>query len=148
MTTLTDIECERLLEAQYYGHLGCCDGDEPYVVPITYAYRDGYIYGYTHEGRKIEIVRRNPKVCVQIENVKNENEWESVICWGMFEEITDPNTIRKAKLLLAEERGKFVLSGKEVPVSPLIADTRASHEESTVVYRIKPTRMTGKAERV
>lgn len=89
-TDLTKEECEQVLVSNVYAHFGCVDGDEAYVVPITYVYRDGYIYSYTHDGRKIEIVRKNPKVCVQVEQVESGSAWRSVMCWGLFEEVADP----------------------------------------------------------
>src|SRR6185436_1035733 len=108
-------ECEAILDGNIYGHLGCSDGDEPYVVPITYVYHDGFIYGFTHEGQKIEIMRKNPKMCVQVEHVKNQKEWESVMCWGLFEEVTDEKSIQNIKLLLAEQHGKVLLAKEEPP---------------------------------
>jgi nitroimidazol reductase NimA-like FMN-containing flavoprotein (pyridoxamine 5'-phosphate oxidase superfamily) len=42
-------------------------GDEPYLVAINYGYKNNCIYFHSApEGRKIEMIRKNPKVCFMI----------------------------------------------------------------------------------
>lgn len=63
--------------------LGLVQDGEAYIVPVNYAFNDGYIFIHSAvEGRKIEILKQNPKVTFEIEYpsevVKNE-----VACkWG------------------------------------------------------------------
>jgi nitroimidazol reductase NimA-like FMN-containing flavoprotein (pyridoxamine 5'-phosphate oxidase superfamily) len=148
ITDLTNSECERILTSNRYGHLGCSDGDEPYVVPITYVYKDGFLYSFTHEGQKIELMRKNPKMCVQVEHIASEKEWESVMCWGLFEEVTDEKSIQDVKLLFAEQHGESVLAGEEPAVSPMVEKLHLQNDISAVLYRMKPYRMTGRAMKV
>src|SRR3989338_104966 len=101
--------CEEILAANHYGHLGCCDDGEPYVLPVTYVYRDGFLYGFSEEGHKVEILRKNPKLCLQVERVESGLEWESVLCWGLFEEVTDAASIQAVKLLFGQQHGEIVL---------------------------------------
>lgn len=43
------------------------DGNEPYLVTVNYGYRDNAIYFHSApEGRKIEMIRKNPNVCFMI----------------------------------------------------------------------------------
>lgn len=144
---LTKNECEKVLASNRYGHLGCVDGDEPYVVPITYVYQGGFLYGYTHEGHKIETLRKNPKMCVQVEHVASEHEWESVMCWGLFEEITDQKSIQDVKLLLGGQHGQAILEKGEGTVSPMVDRLHLPQDEHAVVYRMEPYRMTGRAKK-
>ncbi|MDB5156842.1 MAG: pyridoxamine 5-phosphate oxidase [Mucilaginibacter sp.] len=37
----------------------------------------------------LNIMRKNPEVCFQVDDIDDLLNWESVICWGKFEEITD-----------------------------------------------------------
>jgi uncharacterized protein len=142
---LTKEQCEQVLLSQRYGHLGCWDGHEPYVIPITYVYEDGSMYGNLREGKKVDIMRAFPRVCVQVEDVKSRADWKSVICWGNFEEITDEKSIQRIKLLLAESHGKEVLKeGKDI-VSPTV-EQHDDKSHASVTYRIVPDRMTGKSE--
>lgn len=150
---LTKAECETLVHELNYGHLGCCDGEEPYVVPITYVYHGGFFYDFTQEGKKIDVLRKNPNMCIQIERVKSEQSWESVICWGRFEEVTDEKVTQDIKLMLAERHGEALISskGRDAPFTPLIENLNRLGEDEAkkvVIYRMQPYRITGKAERV
>lgn len=65
---VTDInEIVEILEKSKVVHVGMIDGDEPYVVPMNYGYtlNDGKLTIYLHgarRGRKIDVLRENPKV--------------------------------------------------------------------------------------
>ncbi len=53
-------------------HLGLVDGDEPYVVPMNYGYtmEDSRMTVYLHGalvGRKLELMRANPKVFFELD---------------------------------------------------------------------------------
>lgn len=53
-------------------HLGLVDGDEPYVVPMNYGYtmEAGKMTVYLHgalQGRKLDIIRVNPKVFFELD---------------------------------------------------------------------------------
>lgn len=146
MTDLTPSQCEQVLARNYYGHLGCTVDGYPYVVPITYVYKQNVLYGYTLEGLKVEAMRRDPRVCVQVEHVQSGSEWESVLCWGTFEEIVDADTKQNARLLLADVHGQVLMQGEASPVSPLIANLNDNERYDGVIYRIAVERMTGKQE--
>lgn len=52
-------------------NVGMTDGDEPYVVPLNYGYtmEDGQLTLYLHgatEGYKLDLIRKNPKVFVEM----------------------------------------------------------------------------------
>jgi nitroimidazol reductase NimA-like FMN-containing flavoprotein (pyridoxamine 5'-phosphate oxidase superfamily) len=46
------------------------------------------LYGFTTPGQKIEWMRENPLVCVEVDEVTAHNQWVSVIAYGRFEELT------------------------------------------------------------
>ncbi len=79
-------EIDTLLSREVFGHLGCVDGKRPYVVPMAFVFHDNVIYGQTSEGKKVEMLRRNPLVCFQVEK-KGTYGWESAMCFGTFEEL-------------------------------------------------------------
>ena len=64
--------------------------DQPYVVPIYVAFESGYIYALSTFGQKIEWMRTNPKVCVEIDEIVGESEWISVLVNGRYEELREP----------------------------------------------------------
>lgn len=65
---ITDVQfIEKVLNDSVYGSLGLCDNGEPYVVPISYAWSDNkLLFHCAKEGRKLDIIRANPKVCFQV----------------------------------------------------------------------------------
>ncbi len=49
-------------------HLGLCDEGSPYVVPLCFGYEDGHLYFHSaQEGRKLEILRKNDRVCFEMD---------------------------------------------------------------------------------
>ena len=70
---ITDIDTViEILEKSKVLHLGLVDGDEPYVVPMNYGYTmdDGKLTLWLHgatQGRKYDIIRKNPKVFFEME---------------------------------------------------------------------------------
>ena len=87
-------ESRQLLIASRVGRLGCVDNGEPYVVPINHYFEDGSIYSHSQPGRKIDILRSNPRACLQVDYIEDDFNWRSAIAYGVFEEILDPSERR------------------------------------------------------
>jgi len=83
-------ECKAVLEHASLGRLGCSYENQPYVVPIHFAYDSGYLYVFSTLGQKVKWMRANPKVCVQTDQIENQGEWISVIVNGEYEELSEP----------------------------------------------------------
>ena len=63
-------EIEEILARAAVGRLGLADGGEPYVVPLNFVYGSGCIYFHAGlEGRKIEILNKNPRVCFEVDEL-------------------------------------------------------------------------------
>ena len=78
---MTHEEIIRFLQRHSHGRLGLCVEDEPYVVPVAYAYSKGAIYFHTAKhGKKVDLMRQNSKVCFEIDEWHE--AWASVICYG------------------------------------------------------------------
>ena len=100
---LSETEINHFLSEEVFGHLGCSEDNKPYVVPMAYVFHDQVIYGQTTEGKKVQILRKNPLVCFQVEAL-HDGKWSSVVCWGTFEEmdfeeLQKPVAIEAVKLL-------------------------------------------------
>jgi nitroimidazol reductase NimA-like FMN-containing flavoprotein (pyridoxamine 5'-phosphate oxidase superfamily) len=93
---LSENEIEDVLKQQAIGRIGCHADGITYVVPINYVYKDGYVYGHSAEGKKIDMLRSNPQVCFQVDDIESITQWKSVITWGVYEEITDGKEMQKA----------------------------------------------------
>jgi len=131
-------EIEELLEKTGYGHLACARNNEPYVVPIHYAYAKPYVYIYTTLGKKAEMINENPRVCLQIEEVADNKHWHSVIVYGTAEQLTD-----EAERELALE----AIVKTNPTLTPAVSIRWMDNwvrENIEVIYRVTPTEMTGR----
>ena len=90
-------ECKVVLEHASLGRLGCSYENQPYVVPIYFAYDSGYLYVFSTFGQKVKWMRANPKVCVQTDQAQNQSEWISVIVNGEYEELPGPQYTAERK---------------------------------------------------
>jgi len=136
---LTLEECKSLLAEVQFGHLGCSRRNEPYVVPIHYAYVEPEIYIYTTEGKKFEIIRGNPQVCLQVESIRDNRNWKSVIVNGEAEQGTPPDERINALKLILKTNPTLTPA-----VSVRWMDSWV-RENIEVIYRIMPTSITGRA---
>lgn len=87
---MTEKQCSEMLSRLSLGRLGCALDDQPYVVPIYFAHDGKAIYVLSTLGQKIEWMRANPKVCVQVDEIVSEAQWASVIINGRYQELPEP----------------------------------------------------------
>lgn len=87
---LNQIECREILSRTSMARLGCSLNDQPYVVPVGIAYEENDIYVFSTLGQKIQWMRSNPKVCVQVDEIRSQSDWVSVIAYGEFQELPGP----------------------------------------------------------
>jgi nitroimidazol reductase NimA-like FMN-containing flavoprotein (pyridoxamine 5'-phosphate oxidase superfamily) len=103
-------ECRELLKRLGAGRLGCARDNQPYVVPIYFAYEPDRLYGFSTAGQKIEWMRENPKVCVEVDEVISQNNWSSVVAVGRFEELPEKpeyERIRRQAQAVLEKRAMW-----------------------------------------
>jgi len=146
---LTTQEIEEVLYHQYIGRLGCSAGGRTYIVPISYAYDGSYLYFHAaHDGKKIQIMRENPEVCFQTDNMQNMASWKSVICWGTFEEITNEEERTAAlKILLAREFP--LIASQTVKLTPSWPFHPDDYNDiKGLVFRIHVNEKTGRFENI
>ena len=147
--SLSNTEMDELLSSEVFGHLGCSADGKPYIVPMAYVFRENALYGQTTEGKKVEMLRKNPLVCFQVETLKD-RQWRSVICWGTFEELAfdelqKPNAVDIVKLLTQRIGAIQENVGIEIPFS--FTETAAPmivNEKKSTLFRIVITEKTGR----
>lgn len=86
---LTNKECFEVLTRLTIGRLACARNNQPYIVPIHFACHQRILYGFATHGQKIEWMRTNPLVCVEVDEIVNRYDWLSVSVQGRFEELPD-----------------------------------------------------------
>ena len=87
---LNETECREIFSRASSARLGCALNDQPYVVPVGIAYEEDYIYVFSTMGQKIKWMRSNPHVCVQIDEIRSQSDWVSVIANGEYQELPEP----------------------------------------------------------
>jgi len=97
ITDMTQQESRALLNGLGIGRLACARENQPYIVPIFFAYEENRLYAFSTLGRKIEWMRTNPLVCVQADEIRSYMEWKSVIVVGRYEELPDDEAHRKTR---------------------------------------------------
>lgn len=96
---LNKMQIENVLISQVLGRIACTDGSQPYIVPVTYAYDGEYIYGQTNEGKKLNILRKNPQVCFEVDMMTDMANWQSVLVYGKFEELEKEEAAKARDIL-------------------------------------------------
>jgi nitroimidazol reductase NimA-like FMN-containing flavoprotein (pyridoxamine 5'-phosphate oxidase superfamily) len=93
-------ECLHVLAGSRLARLGCAQENQPYVVPVCLAYDEASecLYGFTTLGQKIEWMRVNPLVCVEVDEVTADDQWVSVIAFGRYEELPETTGSDDARL--------------------------------------------------
>jgi uncharacterized protein len=145
---LTEQETTEFLKSHRLGRIGCNDGKRTYVVPLSYVYSGPDILCHSRGGLKIEMMRRNPSVCIEVDDVTDYRHWKSVIAWGEYEELTNDKEIDDAHNLFKDKNLSIKFSLSAMPPNSVPDGQRVEKPESTelVFFRIRITEMTGRYE--
>ena len=144
---LTDAQIEQVLQTQLVGRLGCYADGKMYVVPVTYVYGDGYIYAHSKEGLKVQMMRKNPQVCFQVDAMENMTNWRSVIVWGEYQELKSEKEQNTGMKIMIDRLAPFMTSETVRPSSNPHAPEIVEKGFKAVAYRIKVTESTGRFEK-
>jgi nitroimidazol reductase NimA-like FMN-containing flavoprotein (pyridoxamine 5'-phosphate oxidase superfamily) len=138
---LTTEVIDHMLNCQCFGRIGCSADNQVLIEPVMYHFDGCHLYGRTREGAKIQMLRKNPNVAFEIDEMTSPGVWCSVVIEGEFEE------------LHGDERdyALYLLNNRRIP---LFADEKIIHTGETtsdahkivtpVVYRIHIKRKTGR----
>lgn len=139
---MTKEENLAIVSAGRLARLACARDGQPYMVPIHYAFAGHTLYSFSMPGQKIEWMRSNPKVCVQIDDLSTARDWKSVVVHGAFEELPDrigTKVEREHAWSLLEKHANWWEPGGLKPVLAPI-----SGASKHLFYRIRIESMTGR----
>lgn len=124
--------------------LGLAVDGEPYVVPVSFGFDGEAVYFHTaREGRKIDMMTANPRVCVQFErNVRLVTDDKDACSWSFsFESVIGFGTVTELVGDAAKTRGLNRImqhySGRDWSFGK-------THLSSTRVWRVDLEILTGK----
>lgn len=128
-------------------HLAMVDDGEPYVLPMNFGYSDGALFLHcAAAGRKLDVLRKNPRVCFAVETdvamlidpevaCNGSARYRSVVGMGTAQIIEDPDAMARALDVLMAQAGG--------PTGPYPADSLRNMR----IIRIDIESMTGKQAR-
>lgn len=83
--SLEHAEIDELLARNHVGRLAYAQGRRVEVQPVNYVYSDGWLYGRTSEGAKVEAIGRGWwPVAFEVDEVDDLFRWRSVVVHGGF----------------------------------------------------------------
>ena len=138
---LSNEECVDFLRDRSLGRLACSHLDQPYIVPIHFAFEPERrrIYAFSSVGQKIEWMRQNPAVCVEVDDIPDKDHWTTVLVFGRYRELerrTEDAEERRVAGQLLQKRPEWWL-----PAAGKVTDYE---HPDVVLYSIDADRFTGR----
>ena len=146
---LNEVQINNVLTSQVFGNLACTNTRYPYITPITYIFDGNFIFCQSLEGKKIDMMRKNPNVCFQVDLVIDMKNWQSVIIYGQFEELNDHQSDEARQLLFSNVLPLMTNSAihqyqhEKDPLTELPDNNRVK----TIFFKIRINEKTGRYEK-
>jgi nitroimidazol reductase NimA-like FMN-containing flavoprotein (pyridoxamine 5'-phosphate oxidase superfamily) len=138
---MTIDECYNALQKASVGRLACARDGQPYAVPINFAFDGTYLYGFTTLGQKIEWMRANPLVCLELDQIISDNQWMSIVVFGQYEELPDTPEYERARIRAHRFLQKRAIWWEPAYMSQEHRDQ--AHSLIPIYYRIHIKKITG-----
>jgi hypothetical protein len=138
---LTAAQCREVVSRAHVARLACARSDQPYIVPIAIAFdpSSNCVFGFSAVGKKIDWMRENPKVCLEVDEIEDRFHWTTVLITGRYTEITtavEHRDMRARALALLDRTTEWWLPGA--------AKLGEREHHAVVVFQINIDSMTGR----
>lgn len=139
-------EMFQVLQEQPYMTIAMCSGEEPYLVTVNHAYdrrRNSLYFHCAPEGRKVEMLRANPRVWGQVLEDRGyvegecDYDYRCVEFEGQAVLVSDAEEKRRALEMLVEKLESHPDEAKKKHITD-------SSVKKVAVFRIDISSMTGK----
>ncbi|KUK85591.1 MAG: Putative flavin-nucleotide-binding protein [candidate division TA06 bacterium 34_109] len=112
-------EIRKIIKDAIYCNVAMCQNNTPYLVPMNFGFQEDFIYLHSvNEGWKIDILKENPQVCIEIvqdvQFIKSLNicrssmKYNSVLIFGKAEFILDQIEKKKALGFIVSKYNKNI----------------------------------------
>jgi len=146
--SLSKSQIEVFLQSQLIGRIACCVDNKVYIIPITYVYDGKNIYCHSMQGLKIEMMRKNPQICFEVDEIDTPSHWRSVVAWGEFIEV-EAEEERKGILDFMNDRIMPYSTGEAGNPPKTLNKTSHVIEKALrpIVFKIKLNEKSGRFEK-
>ncbi|MBX6379429.1 MAG: pyridoxamine 5'-phosphate oxidase family protein [Thermoflavifilum aggregans] len=147
--SLTVSQMDDFLQRHSFGRIGYQMDGRIYIIPVTYLFDGTSIIAHSREGEKIRALRNQQEVCFQVDEIIDQRNWQSVLVWGLYEEITDPQQRYYALDMLIRKIYKLdVHQAAEKPIElDVQPDQLLAEGAMNIVYRIRVLEKSGRFHR-
>ena len=137
-------EIESLLRNSEICHLSMVDDGKPYLVPMNFGYENGALYFHSApEGRKIDILGKNPDVCFSVIARNILVKGEKACSWSAkFSSVTGTGRASIVDDRAGKEEGLSILMKQ---YSDEDYDFSGENLNGIVIIRVEVVEMTGKS---
>lgn len=144
---LNEQQINDLLKTQVTGRIACHANGVTYKVPINYVYDGQYVYSHSSAGKKIEMMRHNPEVCFEVDDIQSIFKWKSVIAWGKFEEVKDIDEKQRVMQSIIHRIMPLSVNPENHPSHGITEnDSDVGTNVELIIYRIALNKKTGRFE--
>jgi nitroimidazol reductase NimA-like FMN-containing flavoprotein (pyridoxamine 5'-phosphate oxidase superfamily) len=136
-------EIEEVIQKAQVCHLGLIDGDEPYIIPMSFGYKNNTLYLHSAaEGRKIDVIRKNDKVCFEFETDIEMIKAESACKWSTkYRSVMGTGRAKIIKGNSAKAQGLNIITGHYAPGT---YDFPEANLDKVIVIKIDIEKLSGK----
>lgn len=139
---MTVEDCRKAMSSAAFGRLASVQDGQPYVVPVSFTVDGDYAYLFSMPGRKVDWMRKNPRVCLEVDSVNGQTSWTSIVVLGRYEELPDTPDGRPGRLHareLLQSRATWWQPGAVTMTNEVVRD-----DATPVFYRIYLEHLTGR----
>ncbi len=140
-------EIKQIIKQALFCNVAMCRENNPYLVPMNFGFDGKYIYLHSaSEGRKIDILKENPSVCINfVQNIQfiqslkvcqSSMQYNSVLIFGQVEFIQEEKEKRKALNFIIRQYHRNI-NEEQLEFSKHILD-------KLTILKVKISKMSGK----
>lgn len=129
--------CIELLARNQVGRMAFSFHDRIDIQPLHYVYDDGWLYGRTSVGSKLETLEHHQWVAFEVDEIRAVFDWTSVVVHGAFRPIDPFGTRREQKIA---DHAVALLRG-------IVADTLTANDPvplRTILFRVSVDEVSGR----
>lgn len=139
-------ELEAVINEARVCRVGMSDGRLPYIVPLCFGFADDTFYFHcAAEGRKLEILAKNPEVCLELEAGVALKPGASACDWGMaYRSVIGFGRAERVEAPEAKRRALDLIMARYAPGTFEYPDAAL---KKTAILQVRVRGMTGKRSR-